>query len=407
MTIERLSVKDVKEAQPKPGGKLNTLNDGGGLILLIRPGKRGPLKHWAFRYAIPGSGRGGKERRMGLGPEYDYSLTEARAMATDARKLLRRGIDPLEAKREQAAAQKAARTTAVTFDEMAEAYLAAHEASWKSSAHRTQWRQSLRDHILPIIGNMDVASIGEADVLRVLTPIWRLMPETADRVRGRIEVVLDFAGRNGSNPAKWDTLRFKLPKKARLRTVKHYAALPYDRIPAFMAELRAVGTLTARALEFLILTAKRSAEVLGATWSEIDSEQRIWTIPVGRLKRPGEEEDGSHSVPLSDAATAMLRGVPRYSGDQIFVGMGSDAMLHLLQQMRPVTVQGMRAAFRSWAGAETATPRDICEMALGHKIGSAVERAYQRSALLAKRRVLMNAWAEFCSSGVGRDGDGG
>jgi integrase len=399
MPIERLSIKDVKDVEPHPSGKLVTLHDGGGLLLMVRPGKTGPLKHWVFRYAVPGGGRGGRERRMGLGPEHDYSLAEARQMAQDARKLLRRGIDPLDAKAERTASQRAAKAAAVTFNNAAEAYLAAHEASWRNPIHRKQWRASLRDHVSPTIGELDVATITMDDVLRVLTPIWRVIPETANRVRGRIEAVLDFAGRNGSNPAKWEgLLEFKLAKPNKARSVKHYKALPWSDMAAFMAELRAVDDIAARALEFTILCATRTTETVGATWSELDLCSKLWTIPIERLKRPGEQEDGSHCIPLSDRAVEILREMKKFvGGSRVFPGLGEGALRYLLKKLRPVTVHGMRACFRSWAGSCTTHPRDVCEMALGHPVGSASERAYMRDALLAKRRVLMADWGLFCS----------
>jgi integrase len=396
MPIERLSIKAVKEAQPKTGGRLNTLNDGGGLILLVRQGKHGPLKHWAFRYSF----RGNPERRMGLGPEHTYTLEEARELGREARKLLKRGVDPLDEKNERMSTARAQKANAATFDETAARYVKVHQSSWKNAAHRRQWDQSLHDYISPIIGDIEVGSITVDDVLKVLLPIWSIMPESATRIRQRIETVLDFAGRNGGNPAKWEgNLEYKLPKRDKARTVKKHTALPYDDMPSFMTELRAIDSDAARALELTILCATRRNETLGAIWSEFDLKKCTWTIPVERLKRAGEGEDGSHTIPLSDAAMAVLHGMgAEQGGGRVFSRINKDAMLLLLKTLRPVTLHGMRASFRSWAGAETAIPRDVCEMALGHRVGNAAETAYQRSSLLAKRRVLMDAWAEFCAA---------
>jgi hypothetical protein len=310
-TIERLTNAAVEAAQPDPSGKLVSLCDGDGLWLQIRRGKDGhTLKHWVFRYRAPNgrtiitkSGRTAHaERNMGLGPARRYTLAEAREMAKEAKKLLDRGLDPLDQRNERRAALHVANASVVTFDMAAEGYLRAHESSWKSEQHRRQWRQSLRDHVSPIIGSLDVKAITIDDVLRCVGPIWLTVPETASRVRGRIETVLAYAGRGLDNPARWDgLLEFRLAKRNKARTAGNFAALPYERMAEFMVELRGVDTLPARALEFAILTGGRTKEVRGAPWGEIDFEKRLWTIPGPRMKR-----DREHIVPLSDAALAVL-----------------------------------------------------------------------------------------------------
>jgi integrase len=304
-------------------------------------------------------------------------------------------IDERDAAKGAAAATQGKR---VTFDEALEAYLQRNEDNWKNRVHWRQWRNTMREHVSPVLGKLDVSTIDTEAVLRVLEPIWSITPETASRVRGRIETVLDFAGRNSSNPARWKGhLEHRLAKRNKARTVKKLAALPYEQISAFMTELRAVDGVAARALEFTILCATRSNETVGAVWAEIDLVKRIWTIPVERLKRPGEQEDGSHCIPLSDAAVAMLKRMAEIRQDDRVFSIGKQMMRSCQKDLRPdVTVHGFRSTFRSWSGGCTGHPRDVCEMALGHAVGSAVERAYQRDALLAKRRVLMADWAEFC-----------
>jgi integrase len=242
---------------------------------------------------------------------------------------------------------------------------------------------------------MDVEAIDTAAVLQVLEPIWAEKPETASRIRGRIETVLNFAGRSTANPARWKGhLEHKLAKRNKARTVEHLAALSYAEIGGFMAALRAVDGVAARALEFTILCATRTNETVGARWSEFDFDQRLWIIPALRTKR-----DKEHRVPLSDAASAIIKAMAETRQDDRVFPIESHEMRRCLQELRPgITVHGFRSTFRSWAGGCTMHPRDVCETALGHSIGSAVEQAYQRDALVAKRRVLMTDWTEFCAS---------
>jgi integrase len=391
----------VKNAKPGPGGKTVMLCDGGSLWLQVSTGKHGQVsKSWIFRYAAEGTkiSRTGREyrreRQMGLGPLHTVGPADAREKARDARLLLLAGKDPLDEKNAHAAAARAAQATRRTFEQAAGEYLAKFEGGWKSEMHRRQWRDTLRDYILPVLGKIEVDAINTEHVLGVLEPIWTTIPETASRVRGRIETVLDFAGCNGANPARWKGhLEHKLAKRNKVRTVKHLAALPYTEIAAFMSELRAVNSIPARALEITILTACRSNEVIGAMWGEFDLAKRLWTIPASRTKR-----DREHTAPLSDACVAILEAMAAAQhGGRVFP-IGAISMRRCLHGVRPgITVHGFRATFRSWAGGCTSHPRDVCEAALGHAVGNAVEQAYMRDALLAKRRVLMDDWANFCA----------
>jgi integrase len=332
---------------------------------------------------------------MGLGPLHTVTLADARDMARDARLLIRHGKDPLETKHAARAAAQGAQARRRTFGEVAEAYLQKFEDGWKNAHHRMQWRNTLQTYMLPVLGKLDVEAVDTGAVLKVLEPIWSTRPETASRVRGRIETVLNFAGRSGANPARWKGhLEHKLAKRNKARTVRHLSALPYAEMGAFMSELRAVTSIPARALELTILCATRTNETMGARWDEFDLEARLWVIPAARTKR-----DREHRVPLSDAAVSVLKAMAAIRQDDCVFPIGIEAMRHCLQDLRPgVTVHGFRATFRSWAGGCTTHPRDVCETALGHSIGSSAEQAYQRDALVAKRRVLMADWAEFCAS---------
>jgi integrase len=400
-TLARLSSNKIKNAKPGADGKTVLLCDGGGLWLQVSIGKDGQInRSWIFRYAAAGNkiSRTGREyrreRQMGLGPLHTVGLAEAREMARQARLLVLQGRDPLQEKDASRTAAREAEAKRLTFGEAAEQYLQKFEDGWKNAHHRRQWRTSLRAYMLPVLGKLDVEAIDTADILRVLEPIWTTVPETASRVRGRIETVLDFAGRNGANPARWKGhLEHKLAKRNKARTVQHLAALPYTEIATFMADLRAADSIPARALELTILCATRTTETLSARWNEFDLDGRLWRIPATRTKR-----DREHVVPLSDAAVSVLRAMAEIQHHDNVFPVNVDAMRRCLQDLRPgATVHGFRATFRSWAGGCTTHSRDVCETALGHSIGNAVEQAYQRDALVAKRRVLMADWAEFCA----------
>jgi integrase len=373
--------------------------DGGGLYLRVTATG---TKSWMFRFV-----RGGRMRDMGLGTFPGISLATARSLAGDCRAMLARGMDPIaERKTKMLAAHSA--PTAVTFDEAVKRYLAAHESGWKNPKHRTQWDNSLTTYASPVFGKRDVAAITTDDILKVLEPIWKAKPETASRVRGRVENILDWAKvrglRDGANPAMWrGHLAHLLPARNKTRTVKHFPAMPWRDVPAFMTELRGNNSLSARALEFIILTCVRTSEAIEAQWSEIDLEARIWVIPKERMKTIRE-----HRVPLSDAAVALLEVLPRVQGNPyLFPGarprrpLSNMAALELLRGMRPgFTTHGFRSSFRDWAAEATSFPREIAEAALAHITSSSVERAYQRGDLFEKRAKLMKAWAEFCGRPV-------
>jgi integrase len=398
--------------------------DGGNLWLQVRgPGRRS----WLFRFTLHG-----RARSMGLGSADDVTLAEARNRADAARALLRDGIDPLahrDAARVEAIATAA---RAVTFAQVTERYVTAQEAGWRSMQHRAVWRASMAQHVLPILAPLPVQAIDTSLVLKVLEPLWTTIPETASRLRGRIESVLSYATargwREGPNPALWrGHLQLMLPRKSKVRPVQHFAALDWREAPTFMATLRALDSIGARALQFLLLTAARSGEVRYATWDEIDLDSAVWTLPPSRMKAAKP-----HRVPLSPAALAVLEAVMllRCPGGVVFPGpklrrpitnVTLAAPLRLLGRA-DLTVHGFRSTFRDWAAEATAYPNHVVEQALAHTIGSAVEAAYRRGDLFAKRVALMDDWAAYLAqpaaqvvplraarqgAGVGFSGQGG
>jgi integrase len=312
------------------------------------------------------------------------------------------GIDPVEDRHAKKVAAKVAAAKTITFASCAEQYQAAHEGQWRNAKHREQFIGSLRTYAFPIFGELPVSVIDTGLVLRALEPLWGSKTETARRVRGRIERVLDWATvrnyRSGDNPARWKGhLSEALPQRTKT-SVPHHPALPYTEVASFMAELRATSGTPARALEFVILTAARSGEVLGAKWAEIDLENRTWTVPAERMKAHRE-----HRVPLSDAAVELLSALPVEDGnDHVFIGLrgglSHSSLAHVLKRLRPeVSVHGFRAAFRTWCDEQTSYPHHVLEQALAHAIPSPVEKAYRRSDLFEKRRRLMDEWAAFCA----------
>jgi integrase len=373
-------------------------NDGGGLYLRVEDQER---KWWVFRY-----GAGGK-RYHGLGPLHTLSLAEAREQARACRQLLLRGEDPITAGRARRAAMALAAAHTKTFAECAEAYHAAHRAGWSSERHAHEWKKSLEAHALPEIGGLPVASIDTAQVLRVLEPLWTRIPETASRVRGRIEAVLDWAKtrdfREGENPARWrGHLDHLLPAHRKVASRKHHPAMHYRHVPAFMQDLRQRDNPEVGALKFIILTCARECELVGADWTEIKADEDGWTwmVPPGRMKTRKE-----HRVPLSKAARAVLEKTPSERRDGvIFVGKrGQPLSGHLIWKfLRELvdfaTVHGFRSSFRDWAAEQTNFPREVAELALAHRVGDDVERAYRRGDLLRKRRQLAEAWARYCTS---------
>ena len=382
--MHNLTAADIKDA--KPGDRLT---DGGGLRLEVDA--KGNAS-WIFRYTSPVTR---KERYAGLGPLADVTLTQARRKAQDARNLILEGKDPLEERDASRAARRAEAARAVTFAACAEQYIAAREATWKNPVHRQQWRNSLRDHAMPHIGTMPVSDIDTAAVLRVLRPIWSTTPETASRVRGRIEAILSAAKveklRDGDNPALWrGHLDQLLPRRSKVRDVVHHAALPYDEMPAFWRSLSADTSDAARLLRFIILTAARYGEAARADWSEIRGD--VWTVPASRMKGGRE-----HSVPLSGSALEVLgeRGKGLIFPSPMTSKPISDVALAKVIQRHtdePATTHGFRSTFRDWAGDCTNYPRELIEHALAHVVGSASERAYRRGDALKRRRELMESW---------------
>jgi integrase len=374
---ERLTARAV-ETKKVPGLYL----DGQGLHLRVT---KAGTRSWIYRYRIAG-----KAHDLGLGPYPLVTLAEARERATAQRKLRLDGHDPI-------ATRQAARAKAVSFRECAERYIAAHQAGWKNPKHRAQWPSTLETYVYPVFGELPVAAIDTGLVARAIEPIWNTKPETAGRVRGRIESVLDWAKargyRDGENPARWKGhLDNLLPARSKVRRVEHHAALPYPEIAGFMAELRRQDGTAARALEFLILTAARTGEVIGARWSEIDIPQRLWTVPASRMKAGRE-----HRVPLSDRAVEIL-GQPGEPDARVFP-LSNMALLMLLRRMGrgKLTAHGFRSTFRDWAAERTSFPAEVAEMALAHTVADKVEAAYRRGDLFQKRRGLAEAWARFCS----------
>jgi integrase len=373
--------------------------DGGGLYLQVTQGGDGALRRsWLYRYVLHG-----RERQMGLGSLNDRGLAKAREKAAGARKQREQGIDPIDAKHAERASAAIARANAMSFDHCRDAYIAAHRAAWRNAKHAAQWTSTLDTYVTPVFGKLPVQAIETGLLMKVLEPLWVAKPETASRVRGRIECILDWAGarrfRIGENPARWrGHLDKLLPARRKVRKVKHHAAMPYTEIAAFMAQLRERSTAAARALEFTILTAARSGEVLGARWDEIDLAAKLWTVPADRMKGGRE-----HRVPLSAAALAVIEHMQVYrENDHVFPGDRGDrvsgmAMSMQLRRMgRDVTVHGFRSTFRDWAAERTIFPSEVVEMALAHAVGSKVEAAYRRGDLFEKRRRLMDAWADFC-----------
>jgi integrase len=347
---------------------------------------------------------------MGLGPTHTVTLAEARQKALECRKLRLDGSDPIAIRHAKRVAAKLDAAKVMTFRQCAEAYIDAHRAGWRNAKHVAQWSATLTAYAFPIFGQLPVQAVDVGLVMRVLEPIWSVKPETASRVRGRIESVLDWARargyRTGENPARWrGHIENLLPKRSKVQRVEHHAALPYGEIAAFMAELREQEGIAASALEFAILTAARTGEVIGARWEEFNLAQRLWTIPGARMKA-GKE----HRVPLSGAAIAVIDEMAEIrQSDVVFPGgkvgrpISNMAMLMLLRrQGRPdLPVHGFRSAFRDWAAEQTNFPAEIAEMALAHTISNQAEAAYRRGDLLQKRGELAEAWATFCETSPG------
>lgn len=366
-----------------------------GLALQVAP--RGS-RSWVLRVMV-----GGKRREMGLGGYPDVTLAGAKDKARIARDKIDNGIDPLAERLSNKSALAAAVASTMTFSQAAEKYINAHEAGWKNAKHADQWNNTLTQYAFPIIGKIAVADVDTPHIMRVIEPIWLTKTETASRLRGRIESVLDWATvrgfRTGDNPARWrGHLEHLLASRADVQKVEHLAALDYRGIGSFMADLRQQPGVGAKALEFAILTAARSGEVRGATWSEIDLGGAVWTIPKERMKAQKE-----HRIPLSEAVLALLNA-QKGNNDLVFPNlkgkMLSDmALTQVLRRMSvPVTAHGFRSSFRDWAGETTAYPREVIEHALAHQLRDRAEAAYARGSLFDKRKMLMADWAKFCNT---------
>lgn len=402
--MSKLTVKGV-QALVKEGIK-GVVNDGKGLYLQIsNPGSAS----WIYRYKVAG-----KQRYMGLGSFPTVGLAEARNLAEDQRRVLKTGGDPLETRRQKTISQK---ETVPTFTSCAARYIRAHRHGWRNPKHARQWVTTLKTYARPEIGNKPVDQVDTQDVLKILKNIWTTKTETAKRIQGRIENILDYAAahkyREPTNPARWrGHLDKLLPKPSRVKKVAHHPAMPYEVLPEFMRDLEKNQSISSKALQFLILTATRTSEVLLAVWSEIDLEGAVWTIPAERMKARQE-----HRVPLTKQAIAILTELPRVTGNPyVFPGARYGKPLSnmaLLQVMRGMgfgvngtrgnyVPHGFRSSFRDWTGEATNFPRDVAEMALAHAIENKVEAAYRRGDLFDKRRTMMDEWSNYvCKKGPG------
>ena len=387
--FEKLS--DLKVRKVKTPGYLG---DGGGLYLQVSPSLS---KSWVFRYQIDG-----RSREMGLGSFNTFGLRDARDRATNCRKLLADGVDPIDQRNAAQQKKQLADARVMTFGQCCGKYIEAHRSGWKNAKHAGQWDATLRTYCT-LLWPLDVATIDTALVMKCLEPIWTAKTETASRVRGRIESVLAWATvrkfRTGDNPASWrNHLDQLLPKRSKVQKVEHRAALPYADMPEFMTKLRLREGLSARVLELQILTATRPGETAGAQWDEVDLAAAIWIIPAERMKA-----DKEHRVPLSATALSILQSLPHVS-PSIFPGVNgrpitTAAAMKLLKELQPgITAHGFRSTFRDWAAETTKHPREVIEAAMAHRLKDKSEAAYQRGDLLIRRAKLMNDWDRHCRS---------
>jgi integrase len=370
--------------------------DGGGLYLQIA---EGGTKTWIFRYRSPFTR---KPRHMGIGSLNSVGLPEARQSAETQRGLLAQGVDPITARKEEIARKAAEAARTVTFAQCAASYVESHKAGWRNDKHAGQWRYTLETYAGPVLGALPVQEVDPGLVLKILQPIWTTKPETASRLRGRIENVLDWARvrgyRQGDNPARWKgQLQQLLPTLSKKGRVKHHKAMPFAEVAEFITRMRGIAGVPARCLEFTILTVARTGEAIKAKADEFDLERATWTVPASRMKAKKE-----HRVPLPPRAVAIVREMLDCGGDFVFSALkhtrhiSNMAMLKLLDRMQvDVTVHGFRSSFRDWAAERTNFQHELCEMALAHTIPNAAEAAYRRGDLFAKRRKLMEAWADY------------
>jgi integrase len=398
-TLHRLSAISIARAKT-PG----YLPDGGGLYLQVTATD---ARSWIFRFALAG-----RRREMGLGPFPSIGLATARKLAASARALAKAGQDPIAARDAERARQRLEMSRGVTWDAAVAQFLDGHERTWRNPKHRQQWRNTLATYAAPVLGGLSVAAIGTPEVVKVLDPIWQEKPETAFRVRGRIERILDWAKvrgyRTGENPALWRGHLDKVfPARAKVRKVEHHAAVPIDAMAAVYARLCKAEGVGAKALRFVILTATRPGETTGSQWPEIDLKAAVWTIPPERMKAGRE-----HRVTLSREALAILRELAELrTGRRIFPGHRTGRPLSLTSLSKALkaagggnaTVHGFRSTFKDWAAERTTFAGEVSEMALSHAIGDKVEAAYRRGELLKKRAALMEQWATFlCTASAGK-----
>jgi integrase len=394
----KLSAKKVESLK-----RIGYHADGGNLYLrVVSP----TTKSWMFRFTFDG-----KRRDMGIGSYPEMSLEKARDRAHELRRIVKSGVDPIEQRKADQAAKRAEQNNAVTFAYCAEQYIESHRHGWKNAKHAQQWANTLEQYAYPVIGDTLIKDVDTALIMRVLHPIWLTKNETAGRLRGRLENILDWAEvhgfRSGENPARWKGhLSNLLAAPNDVKDRKHFKALPYTEINRLTQALRQNGSVSAMALEFLVLTAVRTHNVIGAVWEEIDFENRIWVIPAEKMK--GRKRNRrEHRVPLSSRAVEILKNLYELkTGDAVFPGrskggfLSNAAMDKLLQQTLGIdaTVHGMRSTFRDWASERTAYPHEVCEMALAHTIRNQAEAAYRRGDLIEKRRNLMEDWLRFCET---------
>jgi integrase len=406
-TVEKLSA--LRVARNLAAGMYP---DGAGLYLKVTDAG---AKSWVYRFALRK-----KKRYMGLGSFPAISLADARAKVGAYRKLVQDGIDPIEHRRIRRSQVELEQAKETMFKQAADRYIKLHRAGWKNAKHASQWENTLASYAYPFIGDLSVQQIDTVLVCKVLEPIWTIKPETANRIRSRIETVLDWAKarglREGENPARWrGHLQYQLPKRSKVRRVRHHPALPFADLPDFISELREQRGVAATALEFTILTAARTNETIGAVRREVDIENEIWAVSADRMKA-----DQEHRKPLSARALSILRGSTGqefiFPSDESGKPLSNMAMLEVIRRINEkrtakgeprfvdpkqsdadITVHGFRSTFRDWASETTSFPSEVVEMALAHAIGDKTEAAYRRGDLFEKRRGLMAEWASYCN----------
>jgi len=392
MAIQKLTDRKVKSAQS------GTYEDGGGLRLVV---SESGSRRWILRITVKA-----RRREIGLGGYPATSLVQARTKAEELRQMVAQGIDPI--------AEKAkSKPKANSFNQCAHDFIETKSVAWSNAKHKQQWTNTLNTYASPVIGQKSTDEISIEDILKIITPIWEIKTETAKRVQSRIEAVIDYATarkyRSGDNPARWNhNLDSILPPPNKVKSLRHHPAMPHSEVKSFMAELRRNECMSSFALQFLILTASRSGEVLEAPWPEFNLVDRVWIIPAHRMKA-----DKEHRVPLSTGAVEILQRLPQFSNNPfVFTSqrmgkhLSQGALLMLMRGMghgvggskSDYVPHGFRSSFRDWAGELTDYPRDLCEMALAHTIANKVEAAYRRGDMLDKRKVMMEEWCNYISS---------